>query len=40
MIGDINNTISETERQLYQDQINLLKEEVTYPKKMLEKALK
>jgi transcriptional regulator with XRE-family HTH domain len=34
------NTISDTERQLYQDQINLLKEEVSYLKKMLEKVLK
>jgi len=32
--------ISDTERQLYQDQINLLKEEVAYLKKMLEKVLK
>jgi transcriptional regulator with XRE-family HTH domain len=34
------NAISNTERQLYQDQINLLKEEVAYLKKMLEKVLK
>ena len=34
------NSISETERQLYQDQINLLKEEVSYLKQMLEKVLK
>jgi transcriptional regulator with XRE-family HTH domain len=40
VFGDINNTVSDTERQLYQDQINLLKEEVTYLKKMLEKVLK
>lgn len=40
VFGDINNTISDTERQLYQDQINLLKEEVAYLKKMLEKVLK
>ena len=37
---DINNKVSDTERQLYQDQIKLLKEEVTYLKKMLEKVLK
>lgn len=35
-----NNSISETERQLYQEQINLLKEEVSYLKQMLEKVLK
>lgn len=40
VFGDINNTISDTERKLYQDQINLLKEEVTYLKQMLEKVLK
>ena len=40
VFGDINNTVSDTERQLYQDQINLLKEEVSYLKKMLEKVLK
>jgi transcriptional regulator with XRE-family HTH domain len=40
VFGDINNTVSDTERQLYQDQINLLKEEVTYLKKMLEKVLR
>lgn len=40
VFGDINNTISDTERQLYQDQINLLKEEVAYLKKMLEKVLR
>ena len=40
VFGDINNTVSDTERQLYQVQINLLKEEVTYLKKMLEKVLK
>ena len=34
------NSISETERQLYQDQINLLKEEVSYLKQMLEKVLR
>jgi transcriptional regulator with XRE-family HTH domain len=34
------NAISDTERQLYQDQINLLKEEVAYLKKMLEKVLR
>jgi transcriptional regulator with XRE-family HTH domain len=32
--------ISENERKLYEDQINLLKEEVTYLKQMLEKVLK
>jgi transcriptional regulator with XRE-family HTH domain len=37
---DINNKVSDTERQLYQDQIKLLKEEVTYLKKMLEKVLR
>ena len=40
VFGDINNTISETERQLYQDQITLLKDEVAYLKLMLEKVLK
>jgi transcriptional regulator with XRE-family HTH domain len=40
VFGDINNTISETERQLYQDQITLLKNEVAYLKLMLEKVLK
>jgi transcriptional regulator with XRE-family HTH domain len=40
VFGDINNTVSDTERQLYQDQINLLKEEVAYLKKMLEKVLR
>lgn len=40
VFGDINNTVSDTERQLYQDQINLLNKEVTYLKKMLEKVLK
>jgi transcriptional regulator with XRE-family HTH domain len=40
VFGDINNTISETERQLYQDQISLLKDEVAYLKLMLEKVLK
>lgn len=34
------NAISDSERQLYQDQINLLKEEVSYLKKLLEKVLK
>lgn len=33
------NAISNTERQLYQDQINLLKEEVAYLKKMLSKFI-
>jgi transcriptional regulator with XRE-family HTH domain len=32
--------ITETERKLYQDQINLLKDEVAYLKQMLEKVLK
>jgi len=32
--------ITETERKLYQDQINLLKDEVAYLKLMLEKVLK
>jgi transcriptional regulator with XRE-family HTH domain len=40
VFGDINNTISETERHLYQDQITLLKDEVAYLKLMLEKVLK
>jgi transcriptional regulator with XRE-family HTH domain len=40
VFGDINNSVPDTERQLYQDQINLLKDEVTYLKKMLEKVLK
>ncbi|HBW86442.1 MAG TPA: XRE family transcriptional regulator [Crocinitomicaceae bacterium] len=39
VFGDINNTVSDTERQLYQDQINLLKEEVAYLKKMLSKFI-
>lgn len=34
------NAISDSERQLYQDQINLLKEEVSYLKKLIEKVLK
>ena len=40
VFGDINNSISQTERKLYQDQINLLKEEVTYLKDMLAKLIK
>jgi transcriptional regulator with XRE-family HTH domain len=40
VFGDINNSVPDTERQLYQDQINLLKEEVSYLKKLLEKVLK
>ena len=38
--GDINNSMIENERKLYQDQINLLKEEVAYLKQLLEKVLK
>lgn len=37
--GDINNSMIENERKLYQDQINLLKEEVAYLKQLLEKVL-
>ena len=40
VFGDINNSISNNERKLYQDQINLLKEDVSYLKQMLEKVLK
>jgi transcriptional regulator with XRE-family HTH domain len=40
VFGDINNSISNNERKLYEDQINLLKEEVSYLKQMLEKVLK
>jgi RNA polymerase-interacting CarD/CdnL/TRCF family regulator len=40
IFGDINNSISNNERKLYEDQINLLKEEVSYLKQMLEKVLK
>jgi transcriptional regulator with XRE-family HTH domain len=35
-----NNQVTDNERFLYQDQINLLKEEVTYLKQLLEKVLK
>ncbi len=38
--GNINNPMIENERKLYQDQINLLKEEVAYLKQLLEKVLK
>ena len=34
------NALPETERKLYQDQINLLKEEISYLKEILEKLLK
>jgi transcriptional regulator with XRE-family HTH domain len=37
---DNNNQVTDNERLLYQDQINLLKEEVSYLKQMLEKLLK
>ena len=40
VFGDINNSISNNERKLYEDQINLLKEDVSYLKHMLEKVLK
>jgi transcriptional regulator with XRE-family HTH domain len=40
VFGDIINSIPETERKLYQAQINLLKEEVVYLKALLEKVLK
>lgn len=40
VFGDINNSISNNERKLYEDQINLLKEEVSYLKQMLEKVLR
>jgi transcriptional regulator with XRE-family HTH domain len=41
VFGDINNNgLSEQERRLYQDQIQLLKDEVAYLKQMLEKVLK
>jgi transcriptional regulator with XRE-family HTH domain len=40
VFGDINNSISDTERKLYQDQIDLLKAEVTHLKEMLAKVLK
>jgi transcriptional regulator with XRE-family HTH domain len=40
VFGDINNSISDTERKLYQDQIDLLKAEVAHLKEMLAKILK
>ena len=40
VFGDINNSISDTERKLYQDQIDLLKAEVAHLKEMLSKVLK
>jgi hypothetical protein len=40
VFGDINNSISENERKLYQDQIDILKEEVAHLKEMLKKVLK
>lgn len=40
VFGDINNSISDTERKLYQDQIDLLKAEVAHLKDMLSKVLK
>jgi hypothetical protein len=40
VFGDINNSISENERKLYQDQIDILKEEVAHLKEMLAKILK
>lgn len=40
VFGDINNSISDTERKLYQDQIDLLKAEVAHLKEMLAKVLK
>ena len=40
VFGDINNSISDTERKLYQDQIDLLKAEIAHLKEMLAKVLK
>ena len=40
VFGDINNSISDTERKLYQDQIDSLKSEVAHLKEMLAKVLK
>ena len=40
VFGDINNSISDTERKLYRDQIDLLKAEVVHLKEMLAKVLK
>ncbi|MEY3126471.1 MAG: hypothetical protein RL273_611 [Bacteroidota bacterium] len=40
VFGDINNSMLEIERKLYQDQINILKEEILYLKQMLEKVFK
>ena len=40
VFGDINKSISENERKLYQDQIDILKEEVAHLKEMLAKILK
>ncbi len=40
VFGDINNSISDTERKLYQDQIEMLKTEVAHLKELLAKVLK